>query len=171
MRVLLISLAPVHRTYGCGNTFLNVMEHLDGVELTSICARAGATDARVSRAFSITERILLKNLLTGSPAGLCSYPAEGNDTLSAAPSEAKLQRFAHHHRWTVLFWARDLLWRISRWKSPELREFIEDFQPDVIFTYLSGAPHVNRLTLHAAKLSSRPSMLLRKFTLIYIRLI
>ncbi|MBQ9150718.1 MAG: glycosyltransferase [Clostridia bacterium] len=153
MRVLLISLAPVNRAFGSGNTFLNVMEHLDGVELAAICARSGETDPRVSRAFYVTERMLIRNRLKGTPAGVCVHPdADGSQTM-ASPAEAGLHRFAHRHRWTVLFWARELLWRLGRWRSPELEAFLTDFKPDVIFTFLAGTPHINRLILHAAEVT------------------
>lgn len=151
MRVLLISLAPVHPSFGSGNTFLNVMEQLDGVELASICARAGETDPRVSRAFYITERMLLRNRFKGTPAGVLVQPAVHPEEGKATATDARFHRFAHRHRWTVLFWARELVWRLSRWRSPELKAFLEAYQPDVIFACLSGTAHINRLILHVAK--------------------
>ena len=149
MRVLLISLAPVHPTYGSGNTFLNLLECLDGVEVSSLCARAGETDPRVSRGFYVTERMLLGNLLRRTPAGVCVCPSAKTDGCRGSDGERKLHRFAHRHRWTVLFWARDLLWRVSRWKSPELQAFLQESKPDVILASLSNTPHVNRMILHA----------------------
>lgn len=151
MRVLLISLAPVNPTFGSGNTFLNVMGLLEGVELASICARAGETDPRVSRAFYITEGMLFRNLLRGTPTGrLVQTSAEGGEC-PGSHGERRLQIFAHRHRWTVLFWARDLLWRVSRWRSPRLKAFLEEYRPHVILASLSNTPHVNRLILHAAE--------------------
>ena len=151
MRVLLISLAPVNPTFGSGNTFLNVMEQLEGVELASLCARAGETDPRVSRAFYITERMLLRNRFRGTPAGVLVQPAARPEEGEATAKDVRLHRFAHRHRWTVLFWARDLLWRISRWRSPRLKAFLEEYRPHVILASLSNTPHVNRLILHAAE--------------------
>ena len=153
MRVLLISLAPVHPAFGSGNTFLNVMEQLDGVELASICARAGETDPRVSRAFYITERMLLRNRFRGTPAGVLVQPAAHPEEGEATAKDVRLHRFAHRHRWTVLFWARELVWRLSRWRSPELKAFLEAYQPDVIFACLSGTAYINRLILHVAKVT------------------
>ena len=153
MRVLLISLAPVNPTLGSGNTFLNLMDLLDGAEVSSVCARAGETHPRVSRAFYITEAMLLGNLLRQTPAGVCVCPSAKTEDCPGGDREKKLHRFAHRHRWTVLFWARDLLWRVSRWKSPELQVFLRECNPDVILASLSNTPHINRLILHAANVT------------------
>ena len=153
MRVLLISLAPVNPTFGSGNTFLNVMGLLEGAELASLCARAGETDPRVSRAFYITERMLLRNRFRGTPAGVLVQPAARPEEGEATAKDVRLHRFAHRHRWTVLFWARDLLWRISRWRSPRLKAFLEEYRPHVILASLSNTPHVNRLILYAAEVT------------------
>lgn len=58
------------------------------------------------------------------------------------------------YRLSVFFWAQDLLWRVGRWKSPALQKFVEDFQPDIVFTVLSDSPFLNRLILHIVKISS-----------------
>ncbi|MBE6653234.1 MAG: glycosyltransferase [Ruminococcaceae bacterium] len=151
MRVLLISLAPVHRGFGSGNTLLNLAEMLEDAELASLCARSGETDPAVTRAFCVTEGMLARNLFLGTSVGRVEEPGKYGRPPEESSAGRRLQRFAHRHRWTVLFWARDLLWRIGRWRSPELKRFLKDFQPDLILTFLSGTPHLNRLILHAAQ--------------------
>ena len=46
-------------------------------------------------------------------------------------------------RWQIFFWGRDLIWKIGRWKSPELKAFLDEFQPDLIFQPVYYSSHLN----------------------------
>ena len=54
---------------------------------------------------------------------------------------------------------QNLVWRIGRWKSPELKKFVEEFNPDIVFTVLFGSPFLNRLILHVTSLSNKKLVL------------
>lgn len=153
MRILLISQAPVNAGFGSGNTFLNLMDLLDNVEVASVCTRTGESDPRIHCAFYITEKMLLDNLLRRASVGRCVRPAEGAGTCPGSDRERKIQRFAHRHRWTLLFWARELLWKVSRWDSPELNAFLQECRPDIILTSLANHSHINRMTLRIKEIT------------------
>lgn len=63
---------------------------------------------------------------------------------------------ARKKRWVVLFWARDLIWQIGRWKSPELKKFIDDFKPDIIFQPIYYVRHMNRIANFIKKYTDVP---------------
>lgn len=153
MRVLFITQAPANRSVSSGNTLLNVMENFDGVEIRGIQTRSGVPDPVMTRCFCITEQSLLRSFLKRTPSGKAFVPAE-REPPSKDSAESRIHNFAHNHRWTVLFWARAMVWRICRWRTRELREYLESYDPEIIFTPLSDIPYLNRLILHAAKLTS-----------------
>ena len=41
--------------------------------------------------------------------------------------------------------ARELVWKVGRWKTPELDAFLDSFQPDIILHSMEGYIHLNRI--------------------------
>lgn len=167
MRVLFVSSSPLKKEISIGNTFINLFDGMDDVELASIYTRSGTPDSEISQAFCLTEKMLINNILKKTPMGKQIInekitAEESNKNTSVAPIEedSKSVKFAKAKRWTLLFWAQDLIWKIGRWKkSKELTEFIKDFNPDIVFTVLSNSCYLNNLILHTVKVSGAPLVL------------
>ncbi len=134
---------------------------MEDVELASIYTRAGSPDKEISQAFCITEKMLIKNLIKNTPVGVRVEPEEKEKTpkVQNTKNEQGIINFIKSRRWTVFFWLQDFIWRIGRWKSPELRKFIEEYDPDIIFTVLSDIPLLNRMILYVTKLTNKKLVL------------
>lgn len=155
MRILFISASPIQKEISIGNTFLNLFSGMMDVEFASVCTRTGKPDPAISRCFCITEKMLVRNLIGKGTAGAeQSCTPVGSDSSTNA-SESDAARFAKKKRWQIFFLAQNLLWRIGRWKSGQLREFIDDYQPDILFTVLSEKIYLNRLVLHIKKITNK----------------
>lgn len=142
---------------------------MDDLEFANIYCRHGAPDNTiVSRYFQITEKSLLANLRNRlAPSGR-SFAAQSDDSRTAQEHEALLRAdevtdaearrldFARARRWQVLFWMRDLIWAIGRWKSPELSEFISDFSPDLIFQPIYYSNYLSDIALYVADHAGAP---------------
>lgn len=155
MRILFISASPIRKEISVGNTFLNLFSDLENVEFASIYTKAGVPDPVISQSFCITEKMLVRNLLGKGPAGKGAKNMVAATTETRASSESAVKHFARTKRWNIFFLAQNLLWTAGRWKSPQLREFIEEYQPDVIFTVLSDKIYLNRLILHVKKITQK----------------
>lgn len=154
MRVLFVSASPIRKEVSIGNTFLNLFAESENITLASVYTRGGVPDAAISQAFCLTDAMLVKNLLRKTPVGKTVSCGETAEKTAPPPQDSsKLAKFMKRYRLSVFFWAQDLLWRVGRWKSPELQKFVEDFQPDIVFTVLSDSPFLNRLILHIVKIS------------------
>lgn len=155
MRILFISASPIRKEISVGNTFLNLFSDLENVEFASIYTKTGAPDSVISQSFCITEKMLVRNLLGKGPAGKGAKNIVASTTEATASSESAVKHFARTKRWNIFFLAQNLLWAVGRWKSPQLRKFIEEYQPDVIFTVLSDKIYLNRLILHVKKITNK----------------
>lgn len=154
MRVLFVSASPIRKEVSIGNTFLNLFAEQENIVLASVYTRGGVPDAAISQAFCLTDAMLVKNLLRKTPVGKTVPCGETAEKTAPPPQDSsKLAKFMKRYRLSVFFWAQDLLWRVGRWKSPELQKFVEDFQPDIVFTVLADSPFLNRLILHIVKIS------------------
>lgn len=161
MKILFVSSSPLKKEISIGNTFINLFNGMDDVELASIYTRTGTPDPEISKAFCITEKMLIKNLIKKTPVGVCVEQQKNNEEpkIENAETEQGVMNFIKSRRWTVFFWLQDLVWRVGRWKSPELKKFVEEYNPDVVFSVLSGSPFLNRLILHVTKLSNKKLVL------------
>ncbi len=152
MRVLFVSSSPICREKSIGNTFLNVFHDLEDVELASLYTRGGNPDPIISECFCITDKMLARNLLRGTPIGKRFVPRSNGECVRSADASAVV-KLAKSVRLTVFYWAQELLWRVGRWRTKELQQFIEDFRPDIIFTVLSNQGYLNRMIGHVATVS------------------
>ena len=151
MKILFISSTPIKKEFSLGNTFLNLFEDKNEIELASIFTRAGTPNDRVQHNFCITEKMILNNLIKGTQVGAKVKPS--SDDCKTLPNNDRELHFARKYRFTLFFWMQDLIWKIGRWKSPELKNFITEYDPDIIFTILSNSVSLNNLILHALRIS------------------
>lgn len=154
MRILLVSASPIQKEISIGNTFLNLFSDMEGVELASICTRAGKPDPQVSQCFCITEKMLICNLLGKGQVGANAIHLFSSEQENESSSKINVNKYVKSKRWNIFYFAQNLLWIAGRWKSPQLRKFIESYQPDLIFTTLSNKIYLNRLILHVTKLAN-----------------
>lgn len=156
MKILFISMSPIHKGVSIGNTFLNVLEGLPDAEFSSVYTKGGAPDARVQNAFQISEKMLVKKLLRKTDTVGRRVEERGVQT-DAHPD--KLVTFARKKRYTVFFWGQALLWALPYWKSDALHAFLDECKPDILFTVLSDSVPLNRLICHIQAYVQKPLIL------------
>lgn len=156
MKILFISMSPIHKGVSIGNTFLNVLEGLPDAEFSSVYTKGGAPDARVQNAFQISEKMLVKKLLHKTDTAGRRVEERGVQT-DAHPD--KLVTFARKKRYTVFFWGQALLWALPYWKSDALHAFLDECKPDILFTVLSDSVPLNRLICHIQAYVQKPLIL------------
>lgn len=153
MRVLFVSSSPIQKEISIGNTFLNVFDGIEAVEFASICTKSGIPDPSVSRCFCITEKMLINNLFGKGKAGK-KLELTSVQSVKTPTKDSVTISFVTQRRWNIFFWMQNALWRIGRWKSPELKAFVEEYQPDIIFTVLSEKIFLNLLIRYVISLTN-----------------
>ncbi|MBE6827707.1 MAG: glycosyltransferase family 4 protein [Ruminococcaceae bacterium] len=132
MRILIVSNSPWRSDNSFGNSFSNIFEGIDNIEIANICCKYGAPQNNVaSKYFRITEKSLINNLLKGKPSGEEVF-AEKTDSVSDMSGEATFNK-VKKYKSIPMYWARALIWKIGRWKSGELIRFLDDFKPEILF--------------------------------------
>jgi|SRR5665647_168510 len=137
IKVLLISRNAWNNTNT--NTLSNFFQNFSEDELAQVYCRDELPDNNLCiNYFKIAESSLVKTLF-----GKASYGGEKFDINSAvqwenaselAQKEKRRYDFFRNNRLQIFLWIRELIWKFGKWKSPELRTFILDFKPDVIYT-------------------------------------
>lgn len=102
--------------------------------------------------FSLVKKLFNWRLPTGKIIDT-RHDKNGTKTdLKVAKKEAGIFKFVRGHRLWIFSLLREFLWALNSWKSKELRRFIQDFNPDII--WLDGSPLIlmNRLNNYIANL-------------------
>lgn len=140
MKILIVSNSPWRNDNSFGNSFSNIFEGIDDLEIANIYCKYGKPNAAfVKRFFQITEKSLINNALKGTPSGKETFV----DSDEKCDEGEKAFNAARKHKGVLMFWARTLIWKLGKWKSKELVDFIDDFNPDLLFIpiYYSGYIH------------------------------
>lgn len=155
MKILILSSTPWTNDNSFGNSFGNIFEGIEDIEIANIYCKYGKPNTKlVSRFFQITEKSMFRNLKNSKvPSGQEVFMDESVPTDVVEPKSANLAR---KKRWIIMFWARDLIWKFGRWKSPELKKFIDDFKPNIIFQPVYYVSHMNRIANFIKKYTGVP---------------
>ncbi len=157
MRILVVSSTPWSDDNSFGISFSNIFSGMEKVQFANIYCSAGSPDNALDMVcYQISERMIVNNLRHKSfPCG----QVVGNTPKSGIErSEAETKRFntARKLRWQILFWARDFVWKIGRWKSPQLKAFLDEFKPDIIFQPVYFSSYMNDVAQFAKKYTGAP---------------
>lgn len=156
MKILFISASPINNSVSVGNTFLNVFSGLKDIEFYSIYSKSGLPDKKISKAFRIAEKSIVKKFIKWklSVGELVDGRYNGQFT-----SDSSALKLAKSKRWSIFFFVRNLIWNLPFWKSKNLKKFLDEFQPDVIFTVLSNSAPLNILIKFVVNYTNKPLML------------
>ncbi len=150
-RILVISVGAWNSKVG--STWPDLLKFYPKEYITNICIRDEIPDSDVaSRYFSISENRVLKSIFnrkikTGREV-YAQISTDENQDLAA--HNERYQKMRQKRRFSLLM-ARELAWKIGKWKTKELNDFIDSSNPDVILYSMSVYVHYSRIIRHAIK--------------------
>ena len=158
MNIIVITDVLWRNDNGVGNSYTNIFDGMSDVKIANICTQSGVSENTVSTAcFQISEGRLIRNLKDKTvPTGEVEIKIETHAVASGDDGIAKLIK---RLRYQVFFWAREIIWKIGRWNSPELRQFIDDFKPDLIFAQVQDKMYLNRIVKFVQEYTRKPLMI------------
>lgn len=161
MKILILSNSEWNDENSFGSSFSNIFGDIDGLEIANIYCRSGLPNTKVAKKFfQITENTLLKNLINSSnPSGLSvvnSTNGEFSNTDEFSKKQLNLITFIRNNRWLIFFWLKGIIWMIGRWRSKDLKSFIDEFNPDIIFLPIYYSVYLNRIGLFLKSYSKKP---------------
>lgn len=157
MRVLILSNTPWRDDNSFGNSFSNIFSGIPDMEIANIFVKYGSPDnGIVKRYFQITEKSLINNLRNKSvPSGREIFIGE-SESSSLSGRERAAFDFARKSRCMLMLWVRDAVWRFGRWRSPELKAFLDSFKPDIIFQPIYYSNYISEIALFIKKYTGAP---------------
>ena len=156
IKILVLSNTPWSEFNSFGNSYSNIFEGIEEFEFANIYCRYGFPyNNIVSKHFQITEKSLIKNLINKkNPSGIEVFEESNYKDLSF--DQKKLFDFSRKKRWNIFYILRNFVWRIGNWKSDELKEFINDFKPDILFFPIYNSIYINEIALFIKDFTKAP---------------
>lgn len=159
-KVLVLSISAWNSAVGM-DTWPTLMEGRNPDHVANICLRGETPDSNVcNHYFYISENKVIKSIINRSiQTGSKKDAAVQNDETDTdlKKHKARYQKMQKHRSFFFLM-AREILWKVGKWKSRELYDFIMEFSPDVILYSMDGYIHFNRLCRYAKKISKAKSI-------------
>ena len=148
-RVLVTSIYSWNKKSG-SDTFSTLLEDYGADNVANIYVRSGLPDSQSCKHYfriieqNVVRSVWNKKIITGSEVHVDSANhqiAEGH----IEAEERKIYCFFTKYRLRIFSWIRELLWRLGRWNSKELNQFISDFDPEVFIFPIESYMHFNIL--------------------------
>lgn len=158
-KVLVISRDSWNDTNNSGNTLSNMFQNWDADSIANLYCRDEIPSNPICKNyFKISESLLVNKLLRKIDTAGHSFKIEELENQKNLTQEFKneateknLYNFFRKYRWHLFLWLRELLWIIVNWKSKKLDDFLDDFNPDVIFTTSYDSFYTHKLVYHVKK--------------------
>lgn len=154
-KVLVVGINPWIDNTGI-NTLINFFDGWDKNSLAHIYTRAKLPNTEIcDNFFRISEPKVIKSILNRS-VKTGEIVNNSNEEISNQTAENKIYIKKHSE---VLSLARELIWKFGKWKTKELKQFLDDYNPDVLFFPIYPCTYMNRLQNFIQKYTGKPSVL------------
>ena len=161
-KILIVTRGVWKDSEGTSSTLTNFFKGYDRDKIAEIYIETKQPQTVCcSRFFQISEYSLIKKIFkpktnTGFDF---RYDSEFKTNDEVTQKEDQTMNWVRRHRSYLFIWLRELLWSFNGWQTKELRDFIQDFNPDMI--WMDGSPRIlmNRLHQYVKKVSGKPSTL------------
>ncbi len=159
MKILILSNYPWEKTNSFGNTYSSIFGKVSNTEIAHIYMFDGQpdTEANITAYYQIPEREVMSSFFRrrqGKGAGRIIEPKQIQIEEKSAPKEEsvslyfKILKFGKRSHLSLLFMAREFVWKYGRVNYDGLIDFVKSFKPDLFFLPYSNTYYTNRIALY-----------------------
>ena len=150
-RILVSSVDPWSEQVG-SDTLTSLLSQFNSTDIASINIRVRLSDSPVAgRYFHIIEGRVIRSIFHPSIITGEEYkPSDKSLDKDVVEEEKRYNRKISFGRFFLVL-VREILWKLGRWKSPALDQFVSDFNPEVLFFPIEGYIHFNRINQYIIK--------------------
>lgn len=159
-RVLVISHNVFSESGNMGKTMMHMLAGIPPQQLAQLYFHQEIpTRACCLRYFRITDSDVLHSVVTRKARYRIFTEQDIDETTSVSRTDkgnlAKVYQFSRR-RTPAIYFLRNLMWSIGKWKSKALEDWAKAFEPDVIFLAASDYAFPYQVALYLSKLLSVP---------------
>lgn len=150
MKVLIISAEVWQDKTNGGNVLSNMFRNMDW-EFAQIYCNPGIPENKICKKYyQMTDGMVIRNTISHKQIGK-KFELQHEKENSRHENEQielpnqRFYAFFHKHRLGIFYFVKHILWNISNWKNENLKNFIDEFAPDIIFAPCYGDQFLLRL--------------------------
>ena len=158
LRVLLLVAEPWRHDDGGGNTLNNFFAGMDAEFAQVYSSEKMPINTVCTKYFQITDSEAVKSLFKRNPVGRILEENDYTDTAvtsGGAGRKKSLLSFAKRLRWEIFLYFKEFARLHCNWKTEKLKQFILDFNPDVIYAPCYASPYSLALTRWVKELTGK----------------
>lgn len=157
IKVLVITYLPWREDNNIGNSYSNIFANTqDKYEFAHIYVRNGMPQNTLAKDYyhisiiKMMKRMLKPNLVVGERMKIEDSSQTEKPQFSSFFNKLRMLR------WPVFFLVEELFGLSNCWKTKEFDQFIDDFNPDIVFGTLPDGPLISNLMLYVKKRKNIP---------------
>ena len=154
---VLIAGVDAWRKDGPSDTLPNIFSCWDKEKVALVYTRSNNPDSDVSNNFfQISENKVLKSIFR--PWIKTGKTAENHQSVISKDLIIEQKRYgkAHKKHSEFMTLCREIVWLLGNWKSKELRDFVNKFNPDVLFLPIYNKWYMCSLELFLIRITKKP---------------
>ena len=162
MRILVISAEVWRDDKNGGNVLSNIFGDT-GYEFAQIyCNPGNPSNHLCKRYYQMTDSMMINAILNKGKAGkvinYAEYPCDEREVIEeqAEQENRSFYDFFRRYRMESFYVIRSMIWKVASWDTPELRQFIVEFKPDLIFAPCYASHEMLAIDRLAKKLTGVP---------------
>ena len=154
-KVLSISLSTWNRKSGI-HTQTDLFKYWQSDRVAQIYLKSDKPDTDVcNKFFQISENEIIHSVMNRRVVGIETFNCENVDT-KAIEEEKRLYTRAHKKKSWFLTLMREIVWDLGRWKSDNLKQFVENFNADVYFVPIYPVIYTAKIQRYILKKWPKP---------------
>lgn len=147
------------REDGTAHTLMDIFRCWNPERLALVYARADIPNTDVCHHyFQISEGQMIRSVL--KPWIKVGRVVNNTPIVKNTEVEAEHIRYTKAHKtnspWMPLM--REIVWKLGQWKTPALKKFVQDFDPDIIFVPIYPNAYMGRIQRYITKLTGKPTI-------------
>ena len=155
-RVLVVGTNP-WREDGTAHTLKSIFSCWESSKLALVYTKSGLPYTKVaSRFFQISENLILKNL--SKPWKNIGQEVVSTEIVDDSLTREEDARYAKAHKnpSMLLTICREFVWLFGHWRSRALNQFVEDFNPDLLFIPIYPTVYMGWIQRYVIRKTKKP---------------
>lgn len=147
------------REDGTAHTLMDIFRCWNPEKVALIYTRADLPNTKVcNRYFQISESQIIRSVI--KPWKKVGRRVESTSASDQKEAQLEHSRYAkgHKRQSSILPLLREIVWKLGRWKTRDLKKFIADFDPDIIFVPIYPTAYMGRIQRYIARLTGKPTV-------------
>lgn len=141
MRVLLLSNIEWSDNNAFGNTMSNLFSGIDEIEVASLYRRSSTPNNNICKKyFKISYISIIKNFFKKEKIGEYFEYQQPQETKVSQSTEKKAISLIHKLKLNkMVYFIEDTLFATRRWENEKFKNFVNDFNPDIVFSFAKAS--------------------------------